>query len=445
MVLVALVGLWTGFPFAGLLAQQAGAESASAAVHITVLDTVIHPVAAQQVADAISRAEAAEAALVVIELDTPGGLLKSTREINQSILAAGVPVVVWVGPSGAQAASAGFFILLASDVATMAPGTNTGAAHPVGGRGETLEGEMGEKVEQDTAAMARSLAERRSRDPQLAEAAVTDSRSFSAEEAIASGLADLLATDREDLLRQLAGREVVRPDGSILRLDFADAAVVEYRLGSFQRLLALVAQPDIAYILMALGWLGLYVEISNPGQIFPGVLGAVCLILGFYGLSVLPVSYAGLALMTLALVLFVAELYTPTFGVLTTGGAVAFLAGSLMLFRDAGPALQVGRILVLGVGGSLAAVSAVLALKTLQLRRRPRRQSGLVGKVGTSRGPLDPKGKVFVHGELWQARSEPPVADGVAVEVLAVEGLRLIVQPVEAPGSVVGERPVSDA
>ncbi|MEM8932708.1 MAG: ATP-dependent Clp protease proteolytic subunit, partial [Acidobacteriota bacterium] len=280
----------------------------------------VHPIAADHLERSLAHAAAIDAAALVIELDTPGGSLPATRRMVQAILGSEVPVVVWVGPGGAQAASAGFFLLLAADAGVMAPGTNTGSAHPVAGSGEDLDGELGRKVEEDTLALARSLAEQRGRDIELAQAAVRDSRSFTADEALAAGLIDLVAADVSTTLDALDGQQITTPDGTATETWRTAAAVIETRrLSAGKRLLAALAHPQIAGLLMALGMLGLYVEISNPGLILPGTFGAIALVLGAFALSVLPINTAGLALLALALVFFVAETQVPTFGVLTVG------------------------------------------------------------------------------------------------------------------------------
>lgn len=398
-------------------------------VHAAI-DSIIHPLAAEFIAETLEHADAVGATAAIIELDTPGGLLDATRDISKSILASRTPVVVFVGPRGAQAASAGFFILMSADVAAMAPGTNTGAAHPVSGQGQDIEGDMGAKVEQDAAATIRSLASQRGRDIELAEAAVIESRSFAAEEALENGLVDLMAADVTDLVRQLDGREVRRADGTTSTLTTTGVAVERREMGRLQKLLSVISHPQIALLLISLGGLGLTIELYNPGLIFPGVVGAIALILGFYSMSVLPIRYAGLALIFLALALFVAELFVPTFGILTAGGAIALVFGFIMLFRTEDPALAVDLRLILGMVGSIVLVVSLLLGRAWQVRREPVRtgSEGLVHEVGVARTDLDPDGKIFVHGELWNARADERVPAGAEVEIVSVEGLRLEVR-----------------
>ena len=418
--------------------------SASLAPVIVVrLESIIHAVAAEHLDDGIAAATESGASLLLVELSTPGGLLDVTREMVQVILGSPVPVVTYVAPAGARAASAGFFLLLAGDVAVMAPGTNTGAAHPVGGQGEDIEGAVGEKVLEDTAAIIRAIATERGRDVELAESAVKESRSFTAREALDAGLVDLVAPSREELLRLLDGREIIR-QGETVALRTLGAPVEEVEIDAFRKLLAALAHPQVAYLLMALGWLGLYTELSNPGGIVPGVVGAICLVLGFYGLSVLPVSYAGIALIFLALVFFFAETQAPSFGILTLAGVISLLVGSMMLWREANPVLRIGGEVIATVTVLTLLLGGLLMWKSLQIRRIPVHggAEGMVRERGVARSELllsgGPgrsadapfRGKVFVHGEVWSASSKVPVPAGADIEVVAVEGLRLRVQPV---------------
>jgi membrane-bound serine protease (ClpP class) len=424
-----------------VLAAPAGEDGGSAAstppeVIVVTIDSIIQPVAAEFLREALAEADRIGAAAFVLELNTPGGLLTSTREIFGAMLQARTPTVVWVAPSGAQAASAGFFLLMAADVAAMAPGTNTGAAHPVGGQGEDIEGAMGEKVAQDAAATIRSLASRNGRDQKLAEAAVLESRSYSAEEALANGLVDLLAPTLERLLADLDGRTPRDPERAGVVLAVAGAPVRRITMAPFQRVRSTLAHPNIAYMLLTLGGLGLYFELANPGAVLPGVLGAICLILGFYGMSVLPVNYAGFALLALAGVLFVAEIKVQSFGVLTAGGIASLVFGSLMLFRSADPALRVSVQLVVLL--SVLALLVVATLVGLALRAQRHRvttgAAGLVAKRATARGAFGPgAGKVDLHGEIWTALSDVPVAAGDIVEVTEVSGLMVRVRPLDPP------------
>ena len=391
--------------------------------------SVIHPISSELILDAIHTADAAGAAAVVVELSTPGGLLTSTREITTAMLGARTPVVVWVAPDGAQNASAGFFLLLAADVAAMAPNTNTGAAHPVGGQGEDIPGKLGEKMEQDAAAYIRALAGRNGRNVTLAEEAVVKSRSFTAREALDGKLIDLIAPTLPELLKALDGR-TVRKGGRAVTLRTAGAPVREVELPPGRRLIAWVADPNIAYILLVLGGLGLYFELMNPGAILPGVVGGICLILAFFALSVLPVNVAGLALLLLALLFFIAEIKVVSHGLLGTGGVIALVLGSLMLFKTADAMLRVSLPLIASLVVFTVAVVGFLLFMALRAQRVPvvTGREGLLHEHGMARTPLDPRGKVFVHGELWDAVAPEPVAAGEAVEIVAVQNLTLEVR-----------------
>lgn len=409
-------------------------ETAAAAAPAEVLririDSTIHPVIADFIAESVAEADASGAAALVLELATPGGLMVSTREILTALLGAATPVVVYVAPSGAQAASAGFFILMAADVAAMAPGSNTGAAHPVGGKGEDIEGTMGEKVEQDSAATIRSLAQRHGRNVELAEAAVIESRSFSAEEALEVGLIEVVAPNLSALLAEIDGREVDKGGGPMV-LATAGAPVRELEMPVLRRILSVLASPDVAFILLSIGMLGLYVEFTNPGAIFPGVVGAICLIFAFAGLSVLPVNYVGVALVLLAIVLFIAEIKVVSFGLLTIGGVISLVLGGLMLFDTPEPAVRVSLEVIVGVAATALILVAILA--TLVIRAHRSRvhtgSDGLLRQTARAYTALTPRGKVFIQGEIWNAVSDRPVERDAAVEVVAVDGLMLKVRP----------------
>jgi len=443
----------------GVTAQEAAPEAAPdtrsearperprEVVHIRV-DSAIHPVSARFIAESVAEADEIGAGLFVLELDTPGGLIDSTRDIATALLEADVPVVVYVAPRGAQAASAGFFILMAADVAAMAPETNTGASSPVTGKGEDIEGTMKAKVEEDTRAFVRSLAERRGRSVELAESTVTEARSFTATEALEQGLIDLIAPDLPSLLAELDGREVPAKDGAeapiVLRT--AGAPVREIEMDLFQAILAVIANPTIAYLLLSLGGLGLMMEIYNPGSIFPGVVGGICILLAFFGLSVLPVNYVGVALILLALLFFIAEIKVTSYGLLTVGGVICLIFAGLMLIDSPEPALQVSWQAIAGVVTVALVIVAFLIFLVVRTHGRQvtTGTEGLVHEVGEVRSALDPKGKVFVHGELWSAVAETPIAAGEAVEVVGVERMILKVRPVSRGGMGRGSRRGAD-
>jgi len=338
-------------------------------------------------------------------------------------------VQVW--PEGAQAASAGFFILMASDLAVMAPGTNTGAAHPVGGQGEDIGKHMGKKVEEDASAQIRTLAERRGRDIDLAEKAVKESLSFTETEALDHHLIDFTASSLEELLAKADGRTLKKGDKT-LTLKTKGVPVIERPMGWAQRLLAVLAHPNIAYFLMIFGFLGIYVEITHPGSVAPGVFGALCLLLAFYSLSVLPVNYAGLALILLGIILLILEVKITSYGTLTIGGLAAFVIGSLMLIDSPVPALRISMTLIITL--TLFAAAVVIFLTTRVIRSHKEKvatgREGLVGEEGETRSAVHDSGKVFLHGEWWEARSEEPIPEGSRVTVVAVEGMKLKVRKV---------------
>ena len=410
------------------LETEAGPE-----VLVAAIDSAIQVVVAEFMEQVTEEADLAGAEALIVELSTPGGEMQAMRAVFTAFLEADTPVVVYVSPSGAQAASAGFFILLGADVAAMAPGTNTGAAHPVAGGGGDIPGAMGDKVTQDAAATARSLAARRGRDQKLAEEAVTESRSYSAEEALEAGLVDLVAPSLQSLLVELDGR-VVEKGGSERTLRTRDASVRRVEMSAFQRIRSTIAHPNIAILLMSLGSIGLIFEITHPGAIFPGVVGAICLILGLWAMSVLPINYAGLALLLLAGVLWVLEIKIPSFGMLTLAGAISFCLGAMMLFRDADPALRASLNLIVAIGITIGLVTlglGRLALKA-QFRRVATGSEGLLDELGLVSAGIDAgaPGKVRLHGEIWNAEADVAVAEGDRVRVVQVDGMTLRVEPV---------------
>jgi len=409
------------------------AAAAAEVVHFRVEDTV-QPASQRYIERVLREAGTRSAALVVMELDTPGGLLDSTREITTAITTSKVPVVVFVAPGGARAASAGFFILQSADVAAMAPGTNTGAAHPVGGQGENLPEDVRDKATNDASAMIRSLAEQRGRNLDRAVEAVEESTSFTAEEALKDGVIDLIADNLDDLLAKLDGIEIKRFNGSMLQLELDDPTVVWVEPTFAERLFSVLANPNIAYLLMALGALGLYVEITHPGGILPGVVGVVFLLLGLYSISVLPVSWAGVALIFVALVLFILEVKVTSYGMLTVGGLICFVLGSLMLFEAPIPDMRVSLGVVVPTALVIAGVTGFLLSRVVQAHRRQvlTGEEGMVGKVGKAISELSPEGKVLVHGEYWDARSTgAAIPKGTAVRVISLGQRRIDVELAE--------------
>ena len=405
-------------------------------VHLRVEDT-IQPASQKFIERALAEAEARDAELVVLELDTPGGLLDSTREITSAITTSMVPVVVFVTPAGARAASAGFFILLSADIAAMSPGTNTGAAHPVGGQGENLPEDVREKVTSDASAMIKSFAEQRGRNVDLAIEAVEESSSFTAEQALEDGLIDLVAHNVEDLLEQLESGEVTRFDGTTEVMDLESPVIQRIEQTFADRLFSVLANPNVAYLLMALGALGLYVEITHPGGILPGVIGVVFLLLGLYSISVLPISWAGVALIFVALVLFLLEVKVASYGLLTIGGLICFVLGSLMLFDSPIPDMRVSLGVILPTAIVLAAVTSFLLSRVLKTHKMQPMTGveGMVGKIGTVLADIDPIGKVLVNGEYWDARASGAVIPaGNSVRVVAVGDKQIDVEPAAEAG-----------
>ncbi len=417
-----------------VLLSAVSAATAGDVVVLRVKDT-IQPATQRYIERVIADAEERGAGLLVLELDTPGGLVDSTREITTAITASRVPVVVYVSPAGARAASAGFFILIAADVAAMAPGTNTGAAHPVAGGGN-MEGDLRDKAENDVAAMVRSLAKQRGRNEELAVSAVRESASFSADEALEKDLVDLVAPTLDELLVQIKGREVKRFNGEAATLDFDPAVIVRVEPTASERFLSVLANPNIAYLLMALGMLGIYVEVTHPGAIFPGAVGTIAMLLALYSMSVLPVNLAGVALICVALVLFLLEVKVASYGLLTVGGLIAFVLGSMMLFDSPIPDMRVSLGVILPTAITVAAACIFLLSRVLKAhQQRPvTGVEGMIGEIGKALGAIGETGKVLVHGEYWDARSDAgEIPAGAAVRVTAIEGRRLAVSAATTP------------
>ncbi len=426
-----------------VLAGCFGSVFAADVVHFR-LDDTIQPATEAFVARVISQANLDGRDLVVMELDTPGGLLDSTRDITSTITGSNVPVAVLVGPAGAQAASAGFFILMSADIAAMAPGSNTGAAHPVGGKGEDIGEHMNAKVTNDASAMIRSLTEARGRNQEKAVEAVVESSSYTASEALELGLIDIVASDFDELLEQLDGLEITRFDGTTVTLDLSEPTVYTAEQSPAERFLSVLANPNIAYLLMALGMLGIYVEVTHPGAVFPGVVGVIAMLLALYSLSVLPVSLAGVALIVVGLVLFLLEVKVTSYGMLTVGGLASFVLGSLMLFDSPIPDMRVSLGVIIPTALLVATLTVFLLSRVLKAHSQAPTTGveGMVGEVGRVVRDLNPRGTVAVHGEWWEARTSGEfVAKDDEVRVVAVVGRYLEVESMtgESPGSEHGE------
>jgi len=412
-----------------VLVLAAWAPALPAVISVTI-DGVVHPVTAEIVAHAIDQARRENAELLLVRLNTPGGLLEATRQIVERIVASPVPVVTYVTPSGGRAASAGFFILGAGDVAVMAPGTNTGAAAPIL-LGHEMDPVLRQKAQNDAAASVRSMAAKRGRNSALAEKAVLESKSFTDKEALESHLIDLIAGDTSDLLRQLDGRTITRFDGRQQTLRLAGASLREYSLTLRERIMSAVADPNLALVLIVLGALGVYLEFSHPGLIVPGVAGAMLALIGLAGLSLLPINWLGAALLLLALALFVLEAKIVSHGILGAGGAVAMILGAMLLVESPLPEMRIRLSTAVGLALPFALITTFLLSLVIRARlsKVATGAAGMVGELGTAHTALAPKGKVFVHGEYWDALSTAAVPAGARVRVTAVDGFTLKVEP----------------
>jgi len=391
---------------------------------------VIHPITVDIVKDAIAQAQSEHAELLLVEINTPGGLLDATREIIQEFDASPVPVVTYVTPSGARAASAGFFILEAGDIAAMAPGSNTGAASPVLLNGQ-MDDTMRKKVENDAAALLRSMTSRRGRNSALAEQTVRDAKAFTEKEALDQKLIEIVASSPQDLFRQLDGREITRWDGRKQTLHLSSVTVTEAGQTLRERIMAAIADPNIGFILMVLGALGVYLEFTSPGLIFPGVLGGILLLLGLSSLSILPINWVGVALLLLAVTLFVLEAKFTSHGILGIGGTVSMILGALLLVNGP-PEVRIHLLTALAVSIPFALITLFLVTIVVRARRGKvlTGSSGMIGEIGVSRTALEPEGQILVHGEYWDAVASSNVPAGAHVRVKAVSGLKLLVDPV---------------
>lgn len=409
---------------AGGVALARGSDAAGARVVVLALDGAVEPASLRYLERGLDEAARRGAALVLLELDTPGGLVTSLRKMTSAITSSPVPVVAYVTPPGAHAASAGFFLLLASDVAAMAPGTNTGAAAPVSLGGDEAEGAAAKKATEDVAALARALAQQRGRPVGAAEAAVREARSFGAAEAVKAGLVTLVAKDRAALLEALDGQTVQRFDGRATRLDLSSPTVETIAPTLGERALMTIAHPEIAYLLLLVGLLGLLVELTSPGLVVPGVVGAIALLMALFALSVLPVSLVGVLLVVAALALFVAEALVTSYGLLAIAGLLTFVLGSLMLVDAPWPGAGVGLETVLPSALVLGAATVFLITRAVRARRLPPTTGleALAGEEGEVVEALAPQGKVFVHGEYWDAVADEVLPEGARVRVIGVEG-----------------------
>jgi membrane-bound serine protease (ClpP class) len=412
-----------------LLSLTTSTSAKNPHVNVARIDSIINPVVVEFIAESIDKSLKDGAECLIIQLDTPGGLDLSMRKIVKDMLSADIPIIVYVSPGGARAASAGVMITLASNIAAMAPGTNIGAAHPVTMGGQKIDKEMEKKVVNDAAAYIKSIAEKRGRNAKWAEDAVRKSVSITEKEALNLKVIDLIAPDIKTLLEGINGRQVKTEKGTFT-LNTKNAETVFIDMGIRHNILNILSNPNIAYVLMMIGFLGLYFELAHPGVIFPGVIGAISLILAFFAFQTLPINYAGILLIVLAIILFIVEVKVTSFGLLTIGGIVSMLLGSLMLFDSPVPYLRVSWSVLIPVilgTSALFILSATLAFRAY-LSKPTTGMEGLVGEFGTAKTEISQEGKVFIHGEYWNAYSQEVIPKGEKVRVLKVDNLRLKVE-----------------
>jgi membrane-bound serine protease (ClpP class) len=390
---------------------------------ITV-DAPIHPITSEYIRNTIDRAERENARLIIVAINTPGGLDTSMREIIEKILASKTPVAIFVSPSGARAASAGFFIGIACDIFVMSPGTNTGAAHPVGISitGQPMDETMAEKVTHDAASYIKTLAEKRGRNTKLAEDAVRKSLSYTEREAFEGKLIDLIAENDQEIINYFDGKTIKRFNGEELLLELKDEEIIDIPMSARQKFLITISNPNLAYILLMLGLLGLYFEFSNPGAILPGVLGGICLLLAIFSFQILPINYVGLILILLAIGLFILEVKVQSYGILSAGGIIAMVIGSIMLIDTPIPELRPSLNFIIPVAVGISAVFIfliIIAIRAHMIKIHTGKE-GLAGEIGVVQTDLKPEGKVFVHGELWDAEATEEIPKGTKVKIVEV-------------------------
>lgn len=416
----------------GLMAAVLLPQLCPAEVLKIVVDDTIQPISAEYIARAVQEAARRNDQALLIQINTPGGLVDSTREIIEKITNSTVPVIIYVTPSGSRAASAGFFILESADIAAMAPGTNTGAAHPVVLGGGSMDDVMKEKIENDAAALMRSVAERRGRNVAVAESTVRQSKSFTDQEALSQHLIDYVASNPEDLFRQMTGKSFKRFNGQEVALNLSEQPIVPFGMTVKEQILNYLMDPNIAFILLAIGALALYAEFNHPGAVVPGTVGVIFILLAVFALNLLPTRFAALVLILGAFALFGAEAKFASHGVLTVGGIVLLTLGGLLLVDAPIPQMRVHLVTALAVSIPLGVITAFLMSIALKARRNKlvSGPQGLIGETGVAQTPLSPRGKVFVHGEIWDAVASSGVAPGQSVVVTRIDGLVLAVEPV---------------
>jgi len=405
--------------------------SSSAEVLKIVVNDTIQPITEEYIARAIAEAQRGHDQALLIELNTPGGLLDSTRDIIHNIVTSPVPVIIYVSPAGSRAASAGFFILESADIAAMAPGTNTGAAHPVLMGGGKMDDVMKQKIENDAAAFMRSFVSKRGRNVDVAESTVRQSKSFTDEEALKQNLINYVAPNEADLFKQISAQPVKRFDGQLAALQLVNAPVRIYDMTLKEHILDYIMDPNVAFILLAIGALALYVEFNHPGAVLPGVVGLIFILLAIFALNLLPVRFAAVVLIFVSFVLFALEAKFATHGTLAIGGIVTMTLGGLLLVDAPIPEMQVHLLTALAVSIPLGLITVFLMGIALKARANKvvTGEQGLVGEIGMAQTALSPSGKVFVHGEIWNATASSPVTVGQTVVVRKVDGLLLLVDP----------------
>jgi membrane-bound serine protease (ClpP class) len=375
--------------------------------------------------------KAGNARLIIIEMDTPGGYDTSMRTIIKTMLNAGIPCAVYVSPQGARAASAGFFIMMAADIAAMAPGTNTGAAHPVSVSGSDIEKTMKEKITNDAVAYIRTLAKNHQRNPEMAEKAVRESQSYTAEECLKNQLIDLIVSSRSDLIKQLGGKTVTLPSGRAITLNIQNDKIVSLTMSERQKFLRTITNPSLAYFLLIFGLIGLFIEFTHPGVAIPGVLGGIALLLAFLAFQILPINYVGLFLILLSIGFFIAEIKVQGFGMLGIGGIIAFILGSMMLINSPIPEMRPAMSLIISFALCFGFIFLFLTFKVLQVMKRKLEngREGLIGESGVAKTDIDNRsGKVFVHGEWWNAVAEGLIPKGSKIQVETIDNLLLKVK-----------------
>ena len=388
------------------------------------INAPIHPVTSEYIINTIDRGEKENASLIIMNLNTPGGLDTSMRDIIERILSSKIPIVAYVSPSGARCASAGFFISIACDIFVMAPGTNTGAAHPVGVSitGQSMDKTMEEKVTNDAASYIKSIAEKRGRNKKLAEDAVRKSLSYTEKEAFEGNLIDLIANNEQEIIDFFNGKRIKRFNGEEVLLDLKGEQIIEIPMTARQKFLLTISNPNLAYLLLMLGLLGLYFELSNPGAIFPGVLGGICILLAIFSFQILPINYVGLILILLAIGMFIVDLKIQSYGILSIGGVIAMIIGSIMLINAPIPELRPSLkfIIPFAVGLSLIFIFLLTITIRAHMKKVFTGKEGLIGEIGVAQNDLNPEGKVFVHGEIWNAEASEEIPRSSKVKVVEV-------------------------